>query len=77
LNKLYVQLGAFGSQNNAQHFVMHIKNKLSWLQDPIRVIEHNGLHKIHAGPYSDSTSAERIAFSIQQHLAIKPVLVYD
>lgn len=77
LNKVYVQLGAFGSHHNAQHFVMHIKDKLSWLEGPIRVIEHNGLHKIHAGPYVDSISAERIASSIQQHLAIKPVLVYD
>jgi len=77
LNKVYVQLGAFGSQHNAQHFVMHIKDKLSWLEDSIRVIEHDGLHKIHAGPYVDSISAERIALSVQQHLAIKPVLVYD
>ncbi len=77
LNKVYVQLGAFGSQGNAHYFMAHVKDKLSWLQDPIRVIEHDGLHKIHAGPYSDSISAEHIASSIRQELAIKTILVYD
>ncbi|GKS68634.1 rare lipoprotein A [Nitrosomonas sp. PY1] len=77
LNKIYVQLGAFGSQGNAHYFMAHVKDRLAWFQDPIRVIEHGGLHKIHAGPYSDSSHAERIASSIRQELAIKPILVYD
>lgn len=77
LKKVYVQLGAFGSQGNAHYFMAHVKDKLSWLQDPVRVIEHDGLHKIHAGPYSDSIYAERIASSIRQELAIKPILIYD
>ena len=77
MNMVYLQLGAFGSSDNAHNFLTQIRKKLPWLNDTINITQNNGLYKIHAGPYPDQVVAKLAANTITQQLAIKPVLVID
>jgi len=77
MNMVYLQLGAFGSSDNAHNFLTQIRKKLPWLNDTVSITRNNGLYKIHAGPYQDQVVAKLAANTITQQLAIKPVLVID
>ncbi len=77
MNMVYLQLGAFGSSDNAHNFLTQVRKKLPWLNDTVSITRNNGLYKIHAGPYPDQVVAQLAANSITQQLAIKPVLVID
>ncbi len=76
-NAVYLQLGAFGSQDNAHSFLSQARKKLPWLDTAINVSKNNGLYKVHAGPYSDTILAKQAANTISQYLAITPVVVID
>lgn len=77
MNMVYLQLGAFGSPDNAHNFLTQVRKKLPWLNDTVSITRNNGLYKIHAGPYPDQVVAKLAANTITQQLAIKPVLVID
>ncbi|AEJ00761.1 rare lipoprotein A [Nitrosomonas sp. Is79A3] len=77
MNMVYLQLGAFGSSDNAHNFLTQVRKKLPWLNDTVSITRNNGLYKIHAGPYPDQVVAQLAANSITQQLEIKPVLVID
>lgn len=74
---VYLQLGAFGSPDNAHNFLTHIRKKIPSLNKTINITKNNGLYKIHAGPYPDQMLAKQAASTITQQLAITPVLVID
>ncbi len=74
---VYLQLGAFGSSDNAHNFLTHVRKKIPWLNKTVNVTRNNGLYKIHAGPYPDQILAKQAASTITQHLAITPLLVID
>jgi rare lipoprotein A len=74
---VYLQLGAFGSPDNARHFLTQVQKKIPWLNKTVKITRNNGLYKIHAGPYSDQMLAKQAASTITQHLAITPLLVID
>ena len=76
-NTVYLQLGAFGSQDNAHSFLSQARKKLPWLDTAINVTKNNGLYKVHAGPYSDTILAKQAANTFSQYLAITPVVVID
>lgn len=77
MNSVYLQLGAFGSPDNAHNFLTHVRKKIPWLNDTINITKNNGLYKIHAGPYPDQILAKQTASTITQYLAITPILVID
>jgi len=77
MNMVYLQLGAFGSSDNAHNFLTQVRKKLPWLNDTVGITQNNGLYKIHAGPYPDQVVAQLAVNTITQQLAIKPVLVID
>ncbi|WP_411172433.1 septal ring lytic transglycosylase RlpA family protein [Nitrosomonas sp. Is35] len=77
MNMFYLQLGAFGSSDNAHNFLTQVRQKLPSLKDAVSITKNNGLYKIHAGPYPDQTVAKLAANTISQQLAITPVLVTD
>jgi len=77
MNMVYLQLGAFGSQDNAHNFLTQVQKKLPSLKDTVSITKNKGLYKIHAGPYPDHTVAKIAANTISQQLAITPVLVID
>ncbi|SDW56145.1 septal ring lytic transglycosylase RlpA family protein [Nitrosomonas oligotropha] len=77
MNMVYLQLGAFGSSDNAHNFLTQVRQKLPSLKDAVSITKNNGLYKIHAGPYPDQTVAKLAANTISQQMAITPVLVTD
>lgn len=76
-NGVYLQLGAFGSPNNAHNFLTHVRKKIPQLNKEINITKNNGLYKIHAGPYPNQMLAKQDASTITQHLSVTPVLVID
>jgi len=77
MNVVYLQLGAFGSSDNAHNFLTQVRKKLPWLNDTVSITKNNGLYKIHAGPYPDQILAKQAATTITQQLAITPMLIID
>lgn len=77
MNMVYLQLGAFGSPDNAHNFLAQVRKKLPSLKDTVSITKNKGLYKIHAGPYRDQVVAKLAANTISQQLAITPVLVID
>lgn len=76
-NPVYLQLGAFGSSDNAHSFLSHVRKKIPWLNKEINITKNNGLYKIHAGPYPDQLLAKQDATTITQYLSVTPMLVID
>ncbi|TXI17866.1 MAG: septal ring lytic transglycosylase RlpA family protein [Nitrosomonas sp.] len=74
---VYLQLGAFGSPDNAHNFLTQVRKKIPSLNNSVNITKNNGLYKIHAGPYSNQILAKQAATTITQNLAITPVMVID
>ncbi len=74
---VYLQLGAFGSSDNAHNFLSQVRKKIPSLNNSMNITKNNGLYKIHAGPYSNQIIAKQAATTISQQLAITPLLVID
>lgn len=77
IETIYLQLGAFGTENNAHNFLSHMQSELPWLGDNLGIAEENGLFKIKAGPFSDLILARQAADEITQRLEIYPMVLID
>ena len=74
-NGVYLQLGAFGSRENAENYLARLRLQIDWLADRLHVFPRDGLHRVHAGPYTNQTEARQIAERIGQALGIKPMVL--
>ena len=72
---IYLQLGAFSAQANAESFRDKIQKQLSWLAQPIRIETRGNLYRLHLGPYRDRAEAHAIADKIRTELDFKPLVV--
>ncbi len=72
---IYLQLGAFGSQNNADQFLARLRSQLSWLSETLSIFTKNGLFRVHAGPYASRSEAQKTADKIGVTLGFKPLLL--
>jgi rare lipoprotein A len=72
---VYLQLGAFGSQDNAQNFLTRLMLQVDWLAERLQVAPRDGLYRVRAGPYASQAEARRIAERISETLGIKPVVL--
>lgn len=70
----FVQLGAFGMQENAEHFRDRLKIELAQFSDKLQIYSADGLFRVRAGPYPSVAEASRIASAIKNSLNIKAVL---
>jgi len=77
INAIYLQLGAFGTENNAHNFLSHMQSELPWLGGNLGIAEENGVFKIKAGPFSDLILARQAADEITQRLEIYPMVLID
>ena len=72
---VYLQLGAFGSKENAESFLARAKSQVDWLAQTLHLFPRDGMYRVHAGPYASQSearlAAERIAFA----LGTRPVVV--
>jgi rare lipoprotein A len=67
---IYLQLGAFSSQQNAESFGSHIRQQMGALADAMQILSANGLYRVHLGPYHSQAEAAQAADLLQQSLNI-------
>ncbi len=70
--RVFLQLGAFGSQTNADGFLARLKAQADWL--PLQIVARDGLHRVQAGPYASQAEARQVADRVVQALGLKPVV---
>ncbi len=72
---VYLQLGAFSSQANAESFRDNIRKQLSWIEQPVRIEKRGKLFRLHLGPYAGRGEANAVAEKIRAELDFKPLVV--
>ena len=72
---IYLQLGAFGSRDNAENFLARMKVQIDWLAAALHVFSRDGLFRVHAGPYPRDAEARRDADRIGQALGFWPFVL--
>ncbi len=71
----YLQLGAFGSRENAEMFLSRLKSQADWPDQTLSIFPRDGLFKVHAGPYATQQDARQAAERINQSLGLKPMVL--
>jgi peptidoglycan lytic transglycosylase len=72
---VYLQLGAFGSQDNADMFLARLRSQIEWLVPALEVYAKDGTFRVHAGPYANRAEAGAAANLISQALGIKSIVL--
>jgi rare lipoprotein A len=72
---LFLQLGAFGSQDNADNFLSRLRTQIDWLAPALHVYPKDGLFRVHAGPYANQAEARAAADRVSQALGIKAMVL--
>ncbi len=72
---VYLQLGAFGSKDNAESFLSRMKAQLDGLADGLHIFTRDGLFRVHAGPYASDAEARQAADRISQALGVRPFVL--
>ena len=71
----FLQLGAFGSQENAENYLSRLRIQVDTLASSLHVYPKDGLFRVHAGPYANPGEARAAAEKLNQALGIKAVVV--
>ena len=72
--QLFLQLGAFGSQDNANIFRDRMARELNWNREPILVVFKDALWRVRLGPYATRLEADAIAARVKQSHDFSPVI---
>jgi rare lipoprotein A len=72
---IYLQLGAFGSRENAENFLARMKIQVEWLASTLHVFSRDGLFRVHAGPYPREVDARQAADRVSQALGVRPFVL--
>ncbi len=72
---VYLQLGAFGSRENAENFLARMKIQIDWLAGALHVFSRDGLYRVRAGPYPRESEARRDADRVSQLLGVRPFVL--
>jgi rare lipoprotein A len=72
---VFLQLGAFGSQDNADNYLARLRTQVDWLAPSLHVYAKDGLFRVHSGPYVNTADARAAADRLSQALGIKPVIL--
>lgn len=73
---VYLQLGAFGSRENAESYLARARTQIEWLSQILHLVPRDdGIFRVHAGPYSNSWEARQAADRIASAFGVKPVVV--
>ncbi len=75
LQGIFLQLGAFGSQDNADTYLTRLRSQIDWLGPALHVYSKEGLYRVHAGPYASQLEARAAADRISQALGLKPMVL--
>jgi rare lipoprotein A len=71
----YLQLGAFGSRENAESFLARVRAQADWIAARLHIHARDGLFRVHAGPYASQSEARQTAERVGQALGEKPMLL--
>jgi rare lipoprotein A len=71
---LFLQLAAFGSQDNADNYLARLRSQVDWLAPSLHVYTKDNLFRVHAGPYASQAEARAAAEKLNQALGIKAVV---
>ncbi len=71
---LFLQLGAFSSQDNAEIFRARMSRELDWNREPIVVSKKDGLYRVRLGPYKSREEAEAIQARVKESHDFSPVI---
>ena len=72
---IYLQLGAFGSRDNAESYLARAKAQLDWLAQTLHLFPRDGIYRVHAGPYPSTVEARQAAERVALAVGSKPVVV--
>ena len=72
---IYLQLGAFSSQEGAESFRVRLYRELTWLTEAIQIVPSGALYRLHLGPYRSPDEARPVADRIQSELSFRPMVV--
>ncbi len=72
---VYLQLGAFSARDNAETFRSRVYREVAWLNDPIEVLQRDGIYRLHLGPYRDRGEAAGMAERLKRDIDLTPVFV--
>jgi len=72
---LWVQLGAFSSAEAAESFREKVTRDLTWIFEPIQVVQRDGLARVRLGPYRSRDEAEAIAAKLRDSLGYAPSII--
>jgi len=73
-SQLFLQLGAFGSQDNANIFRDRMVRELDWNREPLLVVFKDGLWRVRLGPYTSRVEADAIQARVKQSHDFSPVI---
>lgn len=73
--RIYVQLGAFGMQDNAEQFRGRLKLELAQLADKLQITPADGMFKVRTGPYASHAEASQAAAEIRKALNINAMVI--
>jgi len=71
---VYLQLGAFKSQESAESFIGKMRNELSDTGKQLKLSSKDGLVRVHIGPYANQSEARLGAESMESKLGFKPMV---
>jgi len=71
---VYLQLGAFKSQEGAESFMARMRSELGNLGKQFRLSMKDGLVRVHVGPYANQSEARGSAENMESKLGFKPML---
>jgi rare lipoprotein A len=72
---VYLQLGAFGSKENAESYLARAKVQVEWAAQLLHLFPRDGMYRVHAGPYASSSEARLAAERIASALGTRPLVV--
>jgi rare lipoprotein A len=72
---IYLQLGAFGSRENAESYLARAKVQVEWVSQLLHLFPRDGMYRVHAGPYASSSEARVAAERIATALGTRPMVV--
>lgn len=72
---VYLQLGAFSSQENAESLRARLARDLDWLSQSMQINSQAGIHRLQVGPYPNRAEADKVAERIRVSLGFKPTFV--
>ncbi|MDH3286952.1 MAG: septal ring lytic transglycosylase RlpA family protein [Betaproteobacteria bacterium] len=72
---IYLQLGAFGSRDNAERFLSRLQAQIDWLAETLHIYPRDGLYRVQAGPYASRNEARSVADRISQAFGVRPFVL--